>query len=673
MSVIIVRLLLVASLVLVGSSAFLSESAFLGTLALGFTLLSSGLALGPRLAPSYRLWPRTLVGAAAFTAAVSLAGCGVYYLATVSSGLLFAVVALALAAAFALAKEQKFPAFNLSSQPEEVVLFLSGLTALCAWWYQVFAHNDTLNTTAVRTVWSIFDPHYLVLLAVALSCALFLAWRKSATALPLLAVTLFAILSLAALVYPLGFGFDPFIHRATVQHIAEFGTITPKPLYYIGQYVLELMAIKIFHFNLAVFDALLVPAFVALVVPAVTAGYRHTWSLAALVFLPFAAFVQTTPMALALMWSTVCLLLPRRPLVAPALFALTALFTHPLAGIPAVMYIVLLFIEDKVQVSTTKNILIALTTVAASVAIPLAFVVQAAQAGLKVNIAWHNLLRFDELPLSAFFGTRFSAFGDLAYTFIQNHFLFIIILTALAIFVSRANWKTYRPALLVALSMIISFLILSLAFDFRYLISYERTDFALRLLAIASLFTLPLLADSALLLKDKIRFSPALITGLICLLALAGTSYAYGAYPRHDNYARSAGFNVTEIDISTVHAINDMAADQAYAVLSDQALSAAAVKEFGFAKYYPGDIFYYPIPTGGPLYAIYLDLVENGPTQEKIKRAMELTGTDLIFFAVHDYWWQSPGIIENSKALADDWFTLGDPATNAVTVFVFKK
>ena len=44
--------------------------------------------------------------------------------------------------------------------------------------------------------------------------------------------------SVANIIFPLGFGFDPFIHQATEKHILDFGFILPKKLYYIGQYVL---------------------------------------------------------------------------------------------------------------------------------------------------------------------------------------------------------------------------------------------------------------------------------------------------------------------------------------------------------------------------------------------------------------------------------------------------
>jgi hypothetical protein len=147
-------------------------------------------------------------------------------------------------------------------------------------------------------------------------------------------------------------------------------------------------------------------------------------------------------------------------------------------------------------------------------------------------------------------------------------------------------------------------------------------------------------------------------------------SNVYAAYPRHDNYVRSSGFNLGPSDIDTVKAIEDKAASDQYIVLSSQALAAAAVQELGFKQYYHDDIFFYPIPTGGPLYQHFLTMVEEQPSTATMQAAMDLAGVDLAFFAVHDYWWQAPQIIENTKAIADDWFAVGD---GAITVFMFSR
>ena len=81
-------------------------------------------------------------------------------------------------------------------------------------------------------------------------------------------------------------------------------------------------------------------------------------------------------------------------------------------------------------------------------------------------------------------------------------------------------------------------------------------------------------------------------------------------------------------------------------------------------------MFYYPIPTGGVLYADYLSMVNNGPSRDTVNSALAVTGASQAYFAVSDYWWQAKTIIENSKPLADDWWTIDG---GKITVFVFRR
>jgi len=89
-----------------------------------------------------------------------------------------------------------------------------------------------------------------------------------------------------------------------------------------------------------------------------------------------------------------------------------------------------------------------------------------------------------------------------------------------------------------------------------------------------------------------------------------------------------------------------------------------------FAKYFENDLFYYPIPTGGPLYQIYLDMVNIGPTRERAAAAMDLAGVDTTYFVVNDYWWMAEKVIENAKREADEWIALDNGAT---TIFTYKR
>jgi hypothetical protein len=90
-------------------------------------------------------------------------------------------------------------------------------------------------------------------------------------------------------------------------------------------------------------------------------------------------------------------------------------------------------------------------------------------------------------------------------------------------------------------------------------------------------------------------------------------------------------------------------------------VSAAAVATLGF-KRYAGDVFFYPIPTGGPLYETYLRMTYQEPSRETVADAAKLAKTDLVYVVINDYWWRSQPVSEEIRGIADmDWGIGGDP------------
>jgi hypothetical protein len=670
------RLLPLLALVPVIISAYAISEAWFGALALLGYLVGCGRAFGPRLAP---LSPRPLqlgLGIMSTIAGMSILGSVVYYSATVTTETLLAVLVVISVVACASWQPSSSVPSPARHAPVDLTLFAIGLLSVLGWWIAIFS---THITEPIRSVWLTLDPFVLVALGLAIlsASAIFIRNRSSDLAIVLTALILFSATSVAAATYDLGYGFDPFLHRATVSHIAEHGTITPKPLYYIGQYALELTGVKLFSLPLFALDTLLAPVLAAFGIVVALANRKASIKapgimLASLIFLPLAAFVQTTPQALAFVFTAWTLFTSTRPRLAPAVFALAAVITHPLAGIGAVVYVVLLALDDIPDRYRPWRIAsLVLTTLAAAIAIPLAFVAQAKIAHLSIQFSLANVFKLWQLPIETFLTTQYSAWGDTAYFFLGNAFVIVLVLAIIGIILTpKTTYGWYVPGL-VALAMFVNFIIISLGFDFTFLISYERMDFALRLLTLTTLFLLPYVAVLLSLIWKKLHSSPVgLRLGFAVLLSLVFVTNVYAAYPRHDNYARSAGFNVGPSDFDAVSAIEKSAQGENYIVLSSQALAAAAVQDLGFKQYYHDDIFFYPIPTGGPLYQHFLTMVEDRPTDATMLEAMNLAGVDLAYFAVHDYWWQAPQIIENTKAIADDWFAVGD---GDVTVFIFRR
>ncbi len=564
-------------------------------------------------------------------------------------------------------------------------LLFTFVISLAAWW-NVILHTSI--TTAVRSPWSVVNPFALVAFGVAVLCYMALLSHTKVQNNHLLSVLfpfaiLFSALAMAAVIYPLGFGFDPFLHRATVTHIVEYGTIHPKPLYYIGQYAIELVLAMVGHIPLNLVDRFLLPVFASFaIVTSLVHSQKSKTAYFVILFLPLGAFITTTPQGVAYVFALCAILLSRLPqpankfpLLIPLTLAVASTITHPIAGIPVLLYVVtneiLRHIPD--HHTALRNLTLICSGITAACAIPLLFAVQSVRSGLSLSFnAAHffDITRWKNLGLTSFFSNHFSTWYDGLYLVIDNILLIVIVLAIIGYAISRKRGQVLLLLILPIIfsgAMFVSFLILNIGFDFDFLISYERSDYAVRALTLIHLFLLPLVAI-ALDVITTIRQRPLRITAYI-LLTLIGMANVYGAYPRHDSYARSAGFNVSIADFDAVAAIAAAGGDDDFIVLANQATSAAAVEAYGFKKYYHDNIFYYPIPTGGVLYEKFLTMVNDAPTRKTMIEAMDIAGIDRAFFAVSDYWWKSEEIIENAKREADDWFSVDN---GAVTVFKFR-
>ena len=236
-----------------------------------------------------------------------------------------------------------------------------------------------------------------------------------------------------------------------------------------------------------------------------------------------------------------------------------------------------------------------------------------------------------------------------------------------------------RVLVLMAAMLAVNWAILSTAVDFSFLIDYERQNFAARLVPIILFFLSPLVILAVGTWINCVRPGPvSLRVATVALLAATATASFYLAYPRNDAYEAGHGFNVSQADVNAVHAIEKNAAGTSYVVLANQTVSAAAVRELGFVRYY-GDLFFYPIPTGGDLYGTFLAM--NGkPSRETAKAALDLMNARCdanaectqspartVYFVVNAYWWEAPRIVETAKQNADSWWALDNAA-----VHVFK-
>ncbi|MFA5946147.1 MAG: hypothetical protein WC802_04545 [Patescibacteria group bacterium] len=652
---------------------------------------------------------QVIIAIGAGIALFSVLSTGMYYVMPVTSAGLAICAVVAVGLIIVIPRSSNPPPLTRQTgfrMTTALLLFIS-LVSLTFWWHAVLTHPIV---ESIRSPWLAIDPSNLITLFVPFVIGVVL-FNKSRTASFLIFVlTIFSALSLVAVAYPLGYGFDPFLHRATIQHIADYGTITPKPLYYIGEYMIELFALKILHLPLFLVDVYLVPLLASILIPTAVfvgmgsgseTGSIHgstPTAMLVLLFLPLSTFIQTTPQALAFVFTAVVIFLTapelfRGPkdgpthwsaptsLALPGIFALAALVAHPLAGLSAVFYVAMIAVASLkfTRGGGVKTPALAVGVVAcvSAVALPMAFMVQSIKAHLPLGFALPTLGKISSLPLTAFLGTHFNAWGDTAYLVIGNLFLVTVGLGIFGAWRMRGAMGTRRASsvrqfipLIAAGIAFANFLILGLFFDFPFLIAYERADFAGRMLTLTALFLLPYVPD-ALRRRGGSETLPYATqrTFTTIIIGIVFVSSVYGAYPRYDAYASSAGFNVTKADVEAVQAIEKYAAGRDYVVLANQATSSSAISELGFKKYYHGDMFFYPIPTGGPLYQLFLTM-SSTPNKTTIEKAREITGAHLVFFVMSDYWWDANRVIEQTKPLADAVWTFEN---GNVTVMVFEK
>lgn len=543
-------------------------------------------------------------------------------------------------------------------------------------------------TDAVRSVWERLPESLLVLFLLATTLIFALLWRGKERAVSLLfvCILLFAGLSIVAFAFPIGFGFDSFIHKATEAHLAEFGTITPKPFYYIGQYALVLFAHHGFQIPIDVADTFLVPLLTALLLPmawyfsAVHITRKRSIAMLALTgifLLPLSQFIVTTPQALANLWTLLLILAsvpyllekehPRLRILAIASLA-TALI-HPIAGIPALLYFMFLTTDpSRTNPRTPKTNRMVRTglSIVACIILPLSFVINSLVSGQSLGINWGALNPvgwISTLNFTVFFENRFSPLLDLVYLYGLNTMLILAIIAGFAWLEYRKDLsQRFRALLLMILALCVNYLIMSTLLEFTFLIDYERANYAQRLLPLIQFFLVPLLILGLGHLFVNAKSQPVVLRAsiLVILIAFTGSSF-YMSYPRRDAYETNRGFNVSQSDIDAVRLVESLAEGEPYLALANQSVSAAAIGEVGF--HYFGDLFFYPIPTGGALYEYFLAMNES-PTREVAREALDLVpqhgDVTTLFFLVNNYWWEAPRIIETAKTTADDWRSLGD-------------
>lgn len=660
------------------SGAVLANAAFgapalWSAAAIAFALLYHAITFGARIARRREGSGPFFLGLACILAVQSVCQVIFYYLSVPLGPWTDAwSLTVALALLHLILPEQESSDETKLEPPAWPWIAASVLPALIAFGFVLRGAITQATDISIRTPWPLLPPGTLLALAIIPLCAWLAAWkanRRWVTAL-LVSLALVSVAVISPLLYRIGYGFDGFLHVATERIVLETGTLEPKPLYYMGQYVFVTWLSRLTSLPVEIADRFLVAGAFALL-PLFflygRASARRWEDAALLLFLPLAPFVATTPQSFAYVCGLGAVLLSlggKTHPVAGLSLAAWSLAIHPLAGLPLAGATVALQWVNLRQERALRSPITWLLTTAAAAAVPLAFLV--ISRGASTGIEWDFSRLVDVQTWTDSFTAlapprnRVALWPD--WTALVLFLAPLLAVAAALVAVWRDEEQRYRWIVLTVIGAgtALGGFLMRAAGDFAFLIDYERGNYADRLFLVGLLLILPAATVGAARWLAKLETAPALsaTVALVGLVAWHGAQ-AHVALPRHDAAATSYGWSVGRGDVEAVRWIDSDAQDAAYTVLANQSVSAAAVREFGFKRYHD-DIFYYPIPTGGELYQYFLEAVGPEQTLEPIREAGQRTAASTVYVVVNDYWWDAERVAEELSTLADKEMATSD-------------
>ncbi|MFH1745348.1 MAG: hypothetical protein ABH881_04270 [bacterium] len=549
------------------------------------------------------------------------------------------------------------------------------------------------TTEAIISPWQTVPHLFFFIYALATLILFLIILNNSNKTFQILAlIHFFLSFSVAIIVYKIGYGYDSFIHEAALDLINKTGSVDPKPFYYLGYYGLIITIHKITLLPIIWISKLLVPLLAGIYIPLLSFSFiKKTFNneiagnlaILALLFLPFGFFILSTPQSFAYLFLVLVIIFgliaeSAFDLIVIFLLSLAALLVQPIAGIPAVLFSTALAIRH--NDIEYKKYFYALVFLSSIFAIPLAFYLfgdktnatDSAMISVRFNDLFHEFVQWFK-PVNP---NQENFLLNLIYLYSFNIKILIAAIVAAGAWVAikhKNNCQNFFLYLNMSAALFLSYIFAKLL-PFDFLIYYERSNYADRILFMACFFLFPFIFIAIFAFFDALNKKNNIIKySFIIFFALLITNSLYISYPRLDNYFNSHGFSVGQYDIEAVQWINKNANSKNYIVLSNQQVAAAALREFGFNKYYKvndTEIFYYPIPTGGQLYQYYLDMVYKQPSRTTINVAMSLVNAEQAYFVLNKYWWASPKIKEEAKIEADSWEEFGD---GEVVVFKYGK
>ena len=541
------------------------------------------------------------------------------------------------------------------------------------------------TSDAIASPWNILAPHFFIIFFIAtVFLILIICFNKNyLLSLSLIIVQALQMSSIALIVYKIGYGYDPFIHLAAMKHILAEGTLLPKTSYYIGEYSIIIFLTKLFGAGLEFINKALLPAAFSVLTPIVvyySLSEGLNWqkrtslfSALAILILPLTFFINTTPQGLTnlLALNIIFLSFMYRQNKIPIQFlfflVFIALTIHPLYGAPLLVFVGYLFLRQLPMPRWLKISGLTVCGIIGAVIFPLLFFLNSIINKFSVNFSAPDNV---SIPQLFFFKKQFNFLFDFLYLYGFNYQMIFIGLAIIGlVFIClHKKFRQFLDFAIIALILSINFCVVKYFLNFEFVTEQNKFDYLARIIELALYFLLPIFLYLVYALDERPR--PTVQSAfLTLLLALLLSASLYFSYPVKDNYKNSHSFNVNQADIDTVQFI-EQRTNGDYIVLANQMVGAAAIREFGFKKYYNGQ-FYYSIPTGGAaIYGYFEKMIFDKQAAEYAEKAMDAAGVKQAYFVVNDYWTNSSKIIEAAKKNSDGWFNI---AGGRDTVFYYRR
>ena len=409
----------------------------------------------------------------------------------------------------------------------------------------------------------------------------------------LLSIHYFLSLSVALIVYQLGYGFDSFVHEATMKLINTTGSVEPKPFYYLGFYSIIVIIHKLTFIPIVFLNKIIVPFLASITIPALTFQALKKYftnekfiklAILFLLILPFNIFILSTPQNLAFLFLFLIILISlgrnKNDQILIFLLALSCFTIQPIAGIPALLFAIINFIYQSNFSIKIKKIVLVSSFLLLCTALPLAFFISNQSQAVASNNPEASEIKTEIAPYLSWFKPNFPERENFILNFIYligfNINLIFLALIIFGIYLAKNHKQLWLLCLCPAIALISAYFFTS-ALNFDYLISYERNDFANRIIISASLFLTPFALFSFYKIIEIIFTQNKFIkVSLFLFLIILVTTSLYISYPRRDNLKNSHGVSTNINDIRAVNWIENDANGEEYIVLANQQVSTAA-------------------------------------------------------------------------------------------------